>query len=309
MNNKVLKVYKNRKIFFAVSIVLIIACVAALFINGVNVDIQFKGGAVIKYTYEGDLDNAAKNDIANIVNQAISRLATVQTADEGTDHAKLILSLAGNDGLTSEEGAKILEAIVAAYPDNNFEESESNIVEPSIGERFLRNGIIAIVLAWILIVIYVWFRFKQISGLSAGVMAVIALIHDCIMVFATFVIFRISIGDIFVAVMLTIIGYSINNTIVIYDRIRENRSVAGKLTYDELVDLSITQSMSRSLSTTFTTVVSIVIIYVFAVMNGIQSIENFALPMTVGMLSGFWSSNFIACNLWVMWQKHKHPGK
>lgn len=307
--NKTLKVYKNRKVFFAISIALIIACVVALFINGVNVDIQFKGGAVIKYTYDGNLDNAAKSDIANVVNTAISRLATVQTADEGTDHAKLILSLAGNEGLSSDYETKLLEAITAAYPDNNFVQSESNIVEPSIGARFLRNGIIAIVLAWILIVVYVWFRFKQISGLSAGVMAVIALIHDCIMVFTTFIIFRIPIGDIFVAVMLTIIGYSINNTIVIYDRIRENRGIADKMTYDELVDLSITQSMTRSLSTTFTTVISIVIIYVFAVMNGIQSIENFALPMTVGMISGFWSSNFIACNLWVMWQKHKHPGK
>ena len=306
MNKKTINVYKNRKIFFVISIVLIIAGIAALFINGVNVDIQFKGGAIIKYAYDGELDAQQKNDIEKLVNETLSRNVTVQATDENTDHSKLVLNLAGNEGLSAEEQDKLHTAIVEAYPDYGFELSETNIVEPFIGARFLRNGIIAIVLASILIVLYIWIRFKQISGLSAGVMAVIALLHDCAMVFATFVIFKIPVGDIFVAVMLTIIGYSINNTIIIYDRIRENAGIAAKMPVEDLMDLSITQSMSRSIGTAFTTVAAIAIIYVFAFLNGIQSIENFALPMAVGMISGFYSSNFIACPLWVMWQKKKH---
>lgn len=308
MNNKILNVYKYRMAFFAVSIILILCGVAAMFINGVNVDIQFKGGAIIKYTYEGDLDNQQKSDIEKLVSDAIGRLSTVQLSESAVSK-QLVLNLAGNEGLTPDEEAKILDTIVTAYPENNFEVSETNIVEPSIGKRFLKNGVIALILASVLIVLYVWWRFKQISGLSAGVMAVVALVHDCIIVFATFIIFRIPINDIFIAVLLTIIGYSINNTIVIYDRIRENAGIASKMTVDALVDLSITQSMTRSISTTFTTVASIAIIYVFASINGIQSIINFSLPMAVGMISGFYSSNFIACNLWVMWQKKKHPSK
>lgn len=309
MNQKTLKVYKNRKIFFAVSIVLILAGIVSLIVNGVELDIQFKGGAIIKYTYDGDLSAQQKNDIASLVNDTISRSATVQTTDEGTENQKLVLNLTGNEGLGAEEQDLLHKAIQENYPDNNFEISETSIVEPFIGARFLRNGIISIVLASILIVLYIWFRFKQISGLSAGVMAVIALLHDCALVFFTFVLFRIPLGDIFVAVMLTIIGYSINNTIIIYDRIRENSGIAAKMSVEDLTDLSITQSMARSIGTAFTTVAAIIIIYIFASINSIQSIENFALPMAVGMLSGFYSSNFIACPLWVMWQKKKHTSK
>lgn len=309
MNQKTLKVYKNRMIFFAISIALILAGVVALIINGVALDIQFKGGAIIKYTYTGELSAQQKSDIAALVNSTISRSATVQTTDENSESQKLVLNLTGNEGLTAEEQDALHKAIREAYPDNNFEISETNIVEPFIGARFLRNGIIAIVLASVLIVLYIWFRFKQISGLSAGVMAVIALLHDCALVFFTFVLFRIPLGDIFVAVMLTIIGYSINNTIIIYDRIRENSGIAAKMSVEDLMDLSITQSMSRSIGTAFTTVSAIVIVYIFAALNGIQSIENFALPMTVGMLAGFYSSNFIACPLWVIWQKRKHNSK
>ncbi len=309
MNEKVLKVYKSRKVFFIISIVLILAGIAALFINGVELDIQFKGGAIIKYTYTGELNAQQKNDIASLINTTINRSVSVQTADEGSENQKLVLNLTGNEGLSAEEQDKLHEAIQKDYPDNSFEISETNIVEPFIGARFLRNGIIAIVLASILIVLYIWFRFKQISGLSAGVMAVVALLHDCALVFFTFVLFNIPLGDIFVAVMLTIIGYSINNTIIIYDRIRENAGIAGKMAVEDLMDLSITQSMSRSIGTAFTTIAAISVIYVFAFMNGIQSIENFALPMAIGMLSGFYSSNFIACPLWVMWQKRKHIAK
>lgn len=309
MNEKVLKVYKSRKVFFIISIVLILAGIAALFINGVELDIQFKGGAIIKYTYTGELNAQQKNDIASLVNTTLGRNVSIQTADEGSDTQKLVLNLAGDEGISAEEENELRQAIQKAYPDNSFEFFETNTVDPFIGARFLRNGIIAIVLASILIVLYIWFRFKQISGLSAGVMAVVALLHDCALVFFTFVLFNIPLGEIFVAVMLTIIGYSINNTIIIYDRIRENAGIAGKMAVEDLMDLSITQSMSRSIGTAFTTIAAIAVIYVFALMNGIQSIENFALPMAIGMLSGFYSSNFIACPLWVMWQKKKHRAK
>lgn len=306
MNQKVLKVFKYRKVFFSISIALIVLGIIATAFMGVTLDIQFKGGAIIKYTYDGELTSQQKNDIPQLVQDTLSRSATLQTTDEGTKTQKMVLNLTGNQGLSAELQNTLHTKLQQTYPQSNFAISETNIVEPFIGERFMRNGIIAIVLASVLIIIYIWIRFKQISGLSAGVMAIIALLQDCALVFYTFVIFRIPIGDTFVAVMLTIIGYSINNTVIIYDRIRENSGIASKMKVEDLMDLSISQSMSRSIGTAFAAIAAISTVYIFAAINGLQSIEDFSLPMAIGMISGFFSANFIACPLWVMWQKKKH---
>jgi preprotein translocase SecF subunit len=179
------------------------------------------------------------------------------------------------------------------------------MVEPFFGRKFLTNGIIALVLSSVLIVLYVWVRFSKISGLAAGVMALVALFHDVMVVFFTCIIFKIPIGDSFIAVALTIIGYSINDTIVIYDRIRENARIDRKMPVDQLVNKSITQSLTRSINTNLCVFVSIALVYVFALIGGIESIQSFALPMAIGSISGCYSTICIAGPLWAMWKKRK----
>ena len=154
--------------------------------------------------------------------------------------------------------------------------------------------------------VYVWVRFKRMGGLSAGVMALVALFHDVMVVFFTCVIFKIPIGDSFVAVTLSIIGYSVNDTIVIYDRIRENTKLHPKMPVETLTDLSISQSIMRSVNTNVAVLLSVSLVYVLAHINSIDSIQSFALPMAIGSISGCYSTICIAGPLWVTWKKRKN---
>lgn len=155
-------------------------------------------------------------------------------------------------------------------------------------------------------IIYIAIRFKRISGWSAGVTAVIALLHDVAMVYATFVIFRMPLDDNFIAVALTILGYSINDTIVVYDRVRENKRIYGKsLNTAELMNKSLNQSLSRSIHTSVTTIMAMTIVLIISIIFGIESIFTFAFPMIIGMISGVYSTLCISSSLWVDWQNHK----
>ena len=302
-----IRFYENRKIYFGISIAIILIGIIALFINGISLDIQFKGGAILKYAYNGEID---LNKVDGIVTNALAREVSTQiTTDLVTQQNNLVLNLAGNEGLSVESQQKLEEALKNEFPDAGFVLSESSIVEPFIGKQFLRRGITAIVLASILIVVYVWIRFKRISGLSAGVMALVALFHDVLAVFITFIVFKIPLDENFIAVALTIIGYSINDTIVIYDRIRENSMLDRKIPIEDLVNKSITQSLTRSINTAIAVFFSIVLVYGFAQYYNIESIKNFALPMTVGVVSGCYSTICLAGPLWVMWQKHKQKSQ
>lgn len=295
--------YEKRRIFFAITAVVMIAGIVSLFINGVNLSIQFKGGAILKYSFEGSLD---ENKVASRASEILNRNAEVQVVtDMATGSKKIVLNLAGNSGLAADEQERLDSALKTEFADADLELSESNVVEPFIGMRFLRNGLTAIAVSFVFIILYVWYRFKRISGLSAGVIALMALIHDVLIVFFTFTIFRIPINDSFIAVTLTIIGYSINDTIVIYDRIRENKSLYPKMPLEELMDKSVTQSLKRSINTSLTTVISVLIVYIFAVMYNIESIKTFALPMMMGLVTGLYSSVCLTGSVWVMWQKRQ----
>jgi len=298
-----IKFYKNRKIFFAISAAIMIVGIISLFINGVNLSIQFKGGAIIKYSYTGDINSEMAADKAT---EILNRNTEVQlTEDLATHSKKIVFNLSGNSGLEASEQDKLDSALKEAFPDSNLTLSESNVVEPFIGKRFLINGIIAIALTSLFIILYVRFRFKKISGLSAGVIGLIALFHDVLVVFFTFVIFKMPINDSFIAVTLTIIGYSINDTIVIYDRIRENKPYYEKKSFEELVDTSINQTLTRSINTSVATGASILIVCVLAYIYNIDSIKTFAIPMFIGIISGCYSTVCLAGPMMVMWHKKK----
>ena len=298
-----IKFYEKRKIFFTISTLIMIIGIICLFINGIELSIQFKGGAILKYSYVGEID---ENKVASLSSDVLKRNTEVQlTEDIATNGKKVVLNLAGYSGLSAYEQDMLDIALKEEFGENDLEISESNVVEPFIGKSFFEKGLIAMLLSAVMIVIYVWRRITRISGLSAAFVALFALVHDIMVVFFIFVIFRIPLNSSFIAVVLTIIGYSVNDTIVIYDRIRENKKLFPKLPVDELVDLSINQSISRSVNTTISTAVSVLVIYIFAVLYNIESIKVFALPMFFGVISGCYSTICIAGPVWVMWQKRK----
>lgn len=298
-----IKFYKNRKIFFAISSIIMVVGIVSLFINGVDLSIQFKGGAIIKYSYTGEIDAELASDKAT---EILNRNTEVQlTEDLATHSKKLVLNLSGNSGLEASEQEELDIALKEEFSEANLTLAESNVVEPFIGKRFLINGLTAIALTSLFIILYVRFRFKRISGTSAGVIGLIALLHDVLVVFFTFIILKMPINDSFIAVTLTIIGYSINDTIVIYDRIRENQPYYVKKTFEELVDTSINQTLSRSINTSISTSVSILIVCILAYIYNIDSILTFAIPMLVGIISGCYSTVCLAGPLMVMWHNKK----
>lgn len=296
--------YKNRKWFYLISICLIIVGIVSLFVRGVSLDIQFSGGTKISYSYKGEISTAEVESIAsNILGKTASAQKQISVSDDD-DVNTVVINVAGTSSLTTDQLEKITKEISAKYPESNIEPYETQSVEPYIGKSFFKKGLTALGIAMILIVIYVTFRFKMISGFSAALTALLALFHDISMIFFTFVIFGIPINDGFVAVVLTILGYSVNDTIVIYDKIRYNKRLyAGKMSIEEIADTSINQCLTRTFNTSLMSCAAIALVFIFALIGGLTSVANFALPMMVGIISGCYSSLTLPGTLWVTWQK------
>ena len=174
-------------------------------------------------------------------------------------------------------------------------------VSATVGSELLGSSLQALLIAAILMLIYISFRFELLSGLSA----VLALVHDVLIMLSVYAIFRLPVNTSFIAAMLTIIGYSINATIVIFDRIRENTKYLKKETFASIVNTSIWQSMGRSINTTVTTLITIVMIYIL----GVTSVREFALPIIIGLLCGTYSSIFLAGSFWCLFRGKKADAK
>lgn len=299
---KVLGFSKKRKWILLFTCCVLLSGTTISAVNGMELDTQFTGGVILKYTYGQEADTEA---VRSGVEQELGRPASVQTSEDPlTGEKKLVLTLAGNKGISPEEQGRVTALLNSQGGD--FALSETFAVEPYIGAKALKNSVTAVVLSALFIIIYIRLRFSSLSGLAAGVSAVLALIHDILIVVFIFGIFRIPVNDAFVAVTLTIIGYSINDTIVLYDRIRENMKETGKKTsLSELVDRSITETLGRSINTALTVVMSIFIVYIFSVVYRIESIQVFSLPLLAGLISGCYSSVCIAGPLWAYWEERK----
>lgn len=302
----------NRKIYYIISSSIIILTLIFTFIFGAKIAIEFKGGTMLNYTYTGEIDEAKLESVASdTVGQEVSATKGESFKDKTKYFA---LSFASSEGLTAELQSKLTTTLQNQFSTNDLKLSLSNDVKPSIGKAFFRKCLVAIVFASIVLIVYISLRFKRISGLSAGVMAVLALFHDAFIVYATFVFFRIPIDANFMAVILTILGFSINDTIVIYDRIRENKKLFGKtVSSEELVNTSINQSLTRSINTSACTIMVMVVVSIVAVIYGVNSILSFSFPLILGMISGVYSTICLAGPLWVDWQnykqKHMHYAK
>lgn len=291
----------NRKYFFGFSALIFIACIVGLIVNqGLNLDIQFQGGTILEFQMADA--NFDLNMAQQIAGEAIGKIVNAQSSyslDTNNERVDLlVLSIASK--LPQEEYDKVVSVIEENFKVKEGTKPTPRAVDPAMGKEMYTKSIAAVAIAAVLMVIYVWIRFKAMGGLLAGISAVIALLHDVMVMFALYAVFRLPVNESFIAAVLTIVGYSINDTIVIFDRIRENSALNRKDSLATIANKSITQSLSRTINTALTTVLAVTTVYVFAAYYNIESIKLFMLPMLVGLISGTYSTIFIASPVWVI---------
>ena len=199
----------------------------------------------------------------------------------------------------------VFTCIRGVKSDNTVKLNESNTVNPTLASSFFIKSIVAVLFAAVFVVLYIGIRFRKIGGVSAGVFSFVALLHDIIVAFFIMTIFGLELDTNFFAVVLTLLGYSLNDTIVIFDRIRENKKFFPTLSVRENVNRSINETLARSVMTAVTTFVAIIAVVAVAEFFGVTALRSFALPMAFGIISGCYSSVFISGPLWVVWSETK----
>lgn len=269
-----------------ISLIVIVAGFIAMGINGINYGIDFAGGAIIYANIGQEYDI---EEVREIIEESGAQ-AEASYAGEKNQDAVIRMKLEDN---YEELEETIISKLKEKYNITN-EQINTDVVGPAVGKELTLNAIKAIAISWGLILVYIWIRFE----LKSGFVAIIALIHDILIMFSFVILSGMQINSSFVAAVLTIIGYSINDTIVIFDRIRENMKRYGKkLSHREIVNKSINDSLSRTVNTSLTTLFTIVAVYVL----GVDSIKEFSLPIIVGIIAGTYSSVFIAGPIWAIW--------
>lgn len=278
-------------------------CIILTLIFGVNLDINFKGGTRISYSYTGELSTDKVEETIKGVTKATVTV-TQSTALAG-DTQTVTLSFAGRDSVDAQTQQKLTEAMEKNFADNKPALYDSTSVSPTVATAFFIKTMVAVLIAALLVVIYIGFRFRKIGGISAAITAFVALVLDVLIAFFTCTVFNLPIDSNFMAVVLTILGYSLNDTIVIYDRVRENKYLYPNMSLSENMDLSVSSTLVRNIVTTTTTVCAVLTIVVVAEVCGLTSLRSFAIPMAFGLVSGCVSSLFVSGPLWVKYKEAK----
>ena len=279
----------HQKICLTVSCcIFVLALILSLFGHGINEGIDFAGGMAMEYTMGKEVVQADVEEVFNAM--GINAAVTVQGANRDEVNIR-IKDIATEDVQTIQQ--RFVEGISEKYPDVQ-QSGEVNYVGPVAGRTLLANAFWSVLIASALMLVYIAIRFD----LSSGLAAVLGLIHDVLMMLAFMVLLRsiVQMNSTFIAAMLTIVGYSINNTIVIFDRIRENVKKTPSADRVDVVNRSVKECLGRTLNTTITTLITIVALYVM----GVSSIKEFALPIIVGILSGVYSANLINGYTWAL---------
>ncbi len=295
---------RNFKITGLISAVLALAGLAGLLLApfGVylfNFDIDFIGGTTMQFEMHAPVTSDMTARVADLIAGAtgVRPSSVTKAGDAGT---QMVIKSAE---MSSETRDAAFEAVRAAYglPETDSP-IKSDYVSASVGSDLKRSAVLASAIAVILILVYISIRFQFFSGIAA----VIALIHDLLIMLSVYIIFRIPFNMNFIAAALTILGYSINATIVVFDRVRENIRLDPHSAFAEIIDNSIRQTMTRSVNTTLTTLFAIVLLLVF----GVSSIRNFALPVCVGVVCGCYSSVCISGPMWNLLEgRRKKPAQ
>lgn len=290
-------ILKRSKLWFAISLLIIIPGIFCMFTKGFNFGIDFTGGTIIEMEFEQDVTLPQVRDVLRDYNLDN---ATIQLSGDASDVESSKDVMIRTMDLEENERKAVMSSLKEKIGDYTVLREEK--VGATIGGELITDAIMATVISWILIILYVSYRFEWRFGVSA----ILTLIHDVLIVLAVFSFTQKQVDSSFVAAILTIIGYSINDTIVIFDRIRENQRLHFKRGGDlnELANRSIYQTLTRSLYTVFTVLFTTFALYFF----GGDTTKDFSFALLIGFFSGSYSSIFIASPLWVL-LKNKFPAK
>lgn len=290
-------ILKRSKLWFAISLLVIIPGIFCMFTKGFNFGIDFTGGTIIEMEFQQEVTLPQVRDVLreyNLDNATIQLSGDVSNVEASKDVMIRTMDLEENDR----------KAVMASLKDDigDYTVLREEKVGATIGGELITDALMATVISWILIILYVSYRFEW----RFGVAAILTLIHDVLIVLSVFSFLQKQVDSSFVAAILTIIGYSINDTIVIFDRIRENQRLHFKRGGDlnELANRSIYQTLTRSLYTVFTVLFTTFALYFF----GGDTTKDFSFALLVGFFSGSYSSIFVASPLWVV-LKNKFPAK
>ena len=300
---KVYNFCSKKRLILGVVIAVLVVFLAGAIIRGIHLAIEFKGGTLITYTYQGDIDT---NEVSSTIKEIVGSSVTTRTGESLDSGGKQItISFTSDEGLTADRQTELTNALKEKFAANELEIYDSNDVSPTSGREFLLKCLIAVLFAAFIVIIYIAIRFRNIGGWSAGVCSIFALCLDLLVAFTTTIVCGFKIDSNIVAVFLTILGYSINNTIVIYDRIRENRKLMPKASLNELINVSCTQSLTRSIRTSITTIGTMLIVTIVVLVTGYDSLLSFSVPLMMGLISGTFSSLFVAPVTWSWWKNKK----
>ena len=307
MANKFINTNKALKITALVYAIFFVVGIVFTVINGLNLDINFSGGTRISYSYTGEIDEKDINkEVAKVIDKDFT--AGKNTSIAG-DIQTFTVVLTGRDSISAKTQEQLTDSLAKAFTDNKIALYDSNSVSPSVAGDFLVKSLAAVLLTAVLVIIYVGIRFRKIGGVSAAVTALCALVLDILVSFFTCAIFGLKLDSNYIAVILTLLGYSLNDTIVIYDRVRENRKLYPDITIRENVNRSVTETLTRNIVTTVTTVCAVLTIIVVSELYGLTTLRTFAIPMVFGLISGCISSMFISGPIWVLWRNHINKKK
>ncbi len=280
---------KNKKISFIIAAVVFVVGIASFIIRGFNIDIDFVGGTEIIIEIGSDFN---EDDVREVVEGVTSNNIVSSIRKSGSKNDEVVIQTKEID---SDTRSRVVEVVCEKYSlDPETALLSVDNVGASVGSKLLRDAILASVLAVVLMLVYITFRFAFLSGVAA----VVCLCHDIFVMMAVYSLFDIPMGTTVIAAILTILGYSINATIIVFDRIRANKKSMGEKTFDEVVNTSISQTFKRSLYTTLTTLFTIGMVYLL----GVDSIKQFAFPLIIGIFAGLFSSVFLAGPVWATLQ-------
>lgn len=305
VDKKPIQFLQKRKIFFAISAIMIVVGIVGMGMNKskigdiFNYGLDFKGGTSTNVTFNEDMSLEDISSKVVPVVESVTKDASTQTQKvQGTNQV-----IIKTRTLSKDEREQLNQSLVSKF---GVDESKitAESISGAVSAEMRMDAIWATIIATVLMLLYIWFRFRDIRFAASSVFA---LIHDVLVLIACYAVFRWSVGSTFIACILTIVGYSINATIVIFDRIRENVKILPKKTSKEdILNISITQTLTRSINTSLTTFIMVFVLYIL----GVSSIREFALPIMVGVVCGTYSSVCLASAFWyILSGKEKKKGK
>ncbi len=284
-------IVKHAKIFFSITAVVLIVGLVSMFTRGFNLGIDFTGGSILDIKFDQPVSVAQVRTVLSD-HQLGSSVIQLGSSDQQVETSQSVLIRTGI--ISDSQRVEVMNDLTSRLGKNEVLRVEN--VGATVGGDLVKSAIGAVVLSWVLMIIYITIRFE----LRFALAAIVALIIDVLVTLTWFSVLHLEIDSSFVAALLTVVGYSVNGTIVVFDRIRENLHTHRRSeSLGDLVDTSIWQTMTRSVYTTLTTLFAVVAIFLF----GGETIHNFSFAMLVGFGSGFYTSTFLAGSMWLFFKK------